>query len=391
MKRNSSGNKGQTPVIVWIVLMVSALINAVTQGADSLLKEGGVESVVVLAALLLFTGNMLTSLLRTMFPALGTRKWGEARKEKYGKLPHFGDEMNNDKVMEIIKKSNFITYETRSGKQLDTVKISDDGKWVCILGGYLPLDLICGYNAKRNVILAIDGTAIKLPAKARLPRKSRDLDAFFKDRGIYYKSLPKNADDSYYDARHTIGLNIDRENFGRVRYLWEKSIVNEKNDYWVTDENNQDCRLGQGIDINDQIYELVLSDSNIAEIADKVRDCRVSLSHYLNFGDYSNEFSICNGVELLEVLGYPANAAGIDFLFDCLGDVDEAYFMPAVDTLHQYPRQILIAKIEERAKLAYENYDVVGLAGLLYLAKDIDYEIEYCEKMKEAELGLLCI
>lgn len=77
----------------------------------------------------------------------------------------------------------------------------------------------------------------------------------------------------------------------------------------------------------------MLSDCSIHEIAESVRSGKDSLSNFLNFNDYLNEFSVCNGIEILKVLGYPENAQGIDFLFMCLGDVDEAYFTYAVELL----------------------------------------------------------
>ena len=48
----------------------------------------------------------------------------------------------------------------------------------------------------------------------------------------------------------------------------------------------------------------------------------------------------------------------------------------AVKVLCEFPREELTEKIEEDVQKAYESYDVVRLAGLMYMAKEIDYEIK---------------
>ncbi len=78
---------------------------------------------------------------------------------------------------------------------------------------------------------------------------------------------------------------------------------------------------------------------------------------------------------------------GIDFLFDCLGDVDEAYFMGAAELLKEYPPKLVHRKMEDRAKQAYENKDALKLAGILFLSKRINYETEFI-KQKKHEIKL---
>ena len=100
---------------------------------------------------------------------------------------------------------------------------------------------------------------------------------------------------------------------------------------------------------------------------------------------YKTDQSVCNAIELLKLLRYPQNLEGCDFLLDCLRDVDEPCFFMAADLLKTYPHKLLEEKIEEYAAKAHENGDVEKFGGLLYLAKELDYEIKYVEKMKEKE------
>ena len=73
-------------------------------------------------------------------------------------------------------------------------------------------------------------------------------------------------------------------------------------------------------------------------------------------------------------------------MFKCISDVDEAYFGPAIDVLKEYPRNELCAKIEEKAQSALESGDVVALGGVMFFAKEIDYEVKCLKEVKDAKL-----
>ncbi|WP_026671062.1 hypothetical protein [Butyrivibrio sp. AE3006] len=299
----------------------------------------------------------------------------------FNKLPHFGDMLNKRQVMKIIRKASFHKYYTRDGKLLDHVKISDDDKWVCILGGYMPVDLICGYNPEKNELYSIDGGVIRLPRRAKKESIQAELNSFFEARGICYTSMPKKANSRFNLFLNVPKSEIDKADFSRVRYQWEKATA-AKVEKHSTEKYKPVSKKGR---IRNDFFERVLSDKDVMATAKAVKQKKVELSHYLDFDAYKSEFSICNGVTLLEQLEYPANKEGIDFLFRCLGDVDEAYFGPAVDVLQDFPKSVLQEKLEEEAQRAYENVDVLGLAGLIYFAKQIGYEIKYIEELKSAQ------
>lgn len=54
----------------------------------------------------------------------------------------------------------------------------------------------------------------------------------------------------------------------------------------------------------------------------------------------------------------------------------------AVNLLKTYPRRMREDKIEEYARIAHENGDVEKFGGLLYLAKELEYDVKYVDKMK---------
>ena len=141
--------------------------------------------------------------------------------------------------------------------------------------------------------------------------------------------------------------------------------------------------LAEGGGAGEVFFERVLTEAEIKRAAKAVRKKEVKLSDFLVFEKYKNEFSVCNGVELLGMMGDSRRLEGIDFLFDCLGDVDEAYFLGAAELLKEYPKELVHQKMEERVKLAYESKDALKLAGILFLSKRLNYETEYIRQKKE--------
>ncbi|SDB53563.1 hypothetical protein [Butyrivibrio sp. INlla16] len=57
----------------------------------------------------------------------------------------------------------------------------------------------------------------------------------------------------------------------------------------------------------------------------------------------------------------------------------------AVDVLKKYPRSETSKKIEENAKIAYESGNVLKLAGIIYLAKVLEYDSDYLKQLKEQQ------
>ena len=303
----------------------------------------------------------------------------------YGRMPYFGTMFRFPDAMAYIKKEKFVPFINQHGKINNNLKISDDDKWVCICGGYLPIDLICGYNKEKNEIYAIDGTTIKLPFRVKLNKMGDDIEEFFAERGTYFTEMPENADEEFDAALKRPSYELSRADWGKVRYLWEKLIAsNSKNREKNKAATAKYVPVSDRGNLNKEIFGRVLTDAELERAAGAVRGQRVALSRYMNFKDYKNEYSVCNGIRLLKSLKSPMNFEGIDFLFDCLNDVDEAYFQMAVDLLKTFPEELVAKELEKHAKLAYERYDVMKLGGLLYMAKAISYDIEYIKKLKES-------
>ena len=309
-------------------------------------------------------------------------------KEEYGEIPHFGKMFGTLQVRENLKNDTFHPYVFKDGKKASYVYVNSTDKWVRILEGYLPVDLICGYSKNNNELYTVDGVTIKLPLAARGIWVYKELDKFFKERGAYHETMPQGALKEYWDTLCSCHRNEDglsRADWSKLRYLWEKNILDNSSNYGDKIAVRNYMPVLDDGNINTEIFKRVLSKKEINKTYEAIKREQIKFSEYLDFKRYINEFSVCNGIELLKIMGQPKNLEGIDFLFDCLSDVDEAYFLMSVDLLKKFPRADREKKIEENARLAFEKGDVVKLAGVLYLAKELDYESEYIKQLKKKQ------
>ncbi len=304
-----------------------------------------------------------------------------------GKMPHFGRMYRQSQISDIIASQTFHPFVDGNGKKIKSIKVSEDDKWVCILGGYYPIDLICGYNKEMNMLYAIDGTMISLPLRGKLPSVKADIEAFFESRGEYFKKMPIKARNKFETALDRPKEELSKADWSSVRYQWEK--LNAGNRTEVIDGKERPLifePVTKSGHIDDDIFERVLTDAEIAKAVKAVRKNKVILQTYTTMENYQNEYAVCNGIRILKSLDRELRLPGMDFLFQCLNDVDEAYFPMAVDLLKAYPKTMVREKIEENARIAYQDYDVQELGGLLFLAKTIGYEIEYVKEIKENQM-----
>ena len=302
-------------------------------------------------------------------------------KEPFEMAPHYGKLFGYDQVQELIGNYNFSPFTDEKGKELKHIFISEDQKWANILGGYIPMDLLCGYNEKKNCIYTIDGAIINLPVRAKLPHIKKELRSFFETRGMYYKVMPAISVQSFEELIGKDG-SLSKADWSKVRYEWEKTILrNEKN------FNNLELKRFSPYAIKDDdgeiFFERVLTTNELKRTSKAVRRKHVDIEDFLVFDKFKNEYSVCNGIELIKMVNYPQKRVGIDFLFECLRDIDEAYFMPAVELIKEYPTDMVYKKMEEYVKKAYESGDVMRLAGILFLSKRMGHETEYIKQKKE--------
>ncbi|MCR5100773.1 MAG: hypothetical protein K6B41_05365 [Butyrivibrio sp.] len=287
----------------------------------------------------------------------------------YQMTPHFGKLFGEKQINDFIKNETFHKYIYRDGSRSKNIKISESGNWLLIMDTYLPLDFICGitYSSEINTI---DGSTIKIfPNDGYIPDDAHsDLKKFFKERGYNYNPLPYNTKQAFQKALSRPINELDKADWGKIRYLWEKEI--SKKIGYFSDKS---------------IFGRVLSDKEMKKIIRSVKNNQNELSKYMILDEYSNEYCVCNGIELIKALPIEKQTAGIDFLFSCLGRPDRAYFFQASDLLVTMPDSLCKRKIDKELRLSYKNNDIQKIAGILYLAQKLNYETNLTNMEKEPQ------
>ena len=302
---------------------------------------------------------------------IDNRKKMACREYAY-QIPHFGEKLTYKQIISIIKKDKFVPYVNARGKKAKWLQVNEADKWVRILDQYYPLDLIYGYNIDRNVLYAIDGTEFELPEMLTQKYIDHDLKRFLEDRGCFYEGKLDNDFTHFFEVFPGYKNELPKADWSYIRYKWEKAVALERSPKIVTRCSYRD------------FFGRVLSKPELDSVVKDIQDGRKELSELLYAEDYVNEYTLCNGVELLGMLDESYRLQGIDFLFECLRDVDEACFRIAMPQILRLPEEILEAQLEARAEAAYKDKDVLRLAGLLYLSKEINYSIQYIENINEA-------
>ena len=137
---------------------------------------------------------------------------------------------------------------------------------------------------------------------------------------------------------------------------------------------------------NKTMYNKALTKNEILAICQGIKDGRIDdPGRMANINKYKKDIYVLNGVKIYENLGYPANKVAEEFLFDCIRDIEKPYFDDALRVLSGFPREHLIGSIEKHVKKAHEKGDYVFGAGLLALARAIDYEISLEKESSETE------
>lgn len=286
------------------------------------------------------------------------------------KIPFYDDLLDKKQKKFLLEEEIFRGYKYKTLEVSDYIQLSIGGKWISIGGYLLPTDFICGYSKHNNEIYSIDGATFVLPAEAKKPEISRQIENYFEEHGKYLKTVPTFARYFFSTFVKNNHLDLKMADWSKIRYYWEKEFANSR--YGKTRKFKAQV----------SVFERVLSSDEILKIIAIIENHPEKLKAYTDFSSYKNEFCVCNGIDILAKLKYPENAEGIDFLFECLRDVDEAYFLHSMWVFRKIPKDVLAEKIEANAKAAFEKGNVQRLAGVMYLAKEIDYEIEFVKHLK---------
>ncbi len=298
---------------------------------------------------------------------------------------HFTKMLGADESEKLIENESFGNYVFKNGRKAKHLFISLSKKWICFCGTYYPIDFICGYHQYYDCFRfhIIDGRSIEVrPSGNTLPERAyKEIVAFFYEKGRYYDTTPENSKKIFDDITSEYGADLYMADWKKIRYQWEKGIA-EGSSASYSSRHHFVPMLDDGR-INPDFFSKVLTQKDIDEAARYIRRKKTGLMGYMDLKKYLDGYSVCNGVELLKALPYQTQIKGIDFLFDCLGVLDEPYFFMSVDLLITLPEKLILQKIEETAKIAYKSKNIQKMAGIMFLAQKLDYEIKYVTEIKE--------
>ena len=216
-----------------------------------------------------------------------------------------------------------------------------------------------------------------IPYNARL-----ELLEFLKRRGSIIDIDPHVVREMYWQLDYRGMYNVEKADWAGLRLAWEEAVAQKKHPkadgkkYKVVTDDGQ---------LNPELFDRVLSNSEIGRIISALNQRTISPTDVFAYDRYVNEYTVCNAIRIAEGVRTKYKTESLDFLFLCLNDIDEAYFHRAVAVILLFPHSMIKERLEEQALAAYNNQDALRLAGLLYIAHEIDYEIQ-CLKDIKAEL-----
>ena len=346
---------GSLPVVFISVIRIIADCNVhfSAAGADRLSK-------LLLAGLMFYIIFVVTNFSNAM--------------DALSSVPVWQKILGSEQVDAFLTDEEFVPYVYSDNSESGIVKISKSRKWIKVFGRYYPVALIAGYKSFGSQLVMLNGQTAYFQFMMGHPDVKRAL-AELHPNSDYYEELltqPRSTgilQENYDKALRACGTDLEKADWEDLRYRFEIEFARV---------------CSSGIDTVSTMHKNVLSEKQLEYAIEQLKKVELkSTSTVLDFKSYENEYCVCNGVAVLEGIGYPANKEGIDFLFKCLGSVDAPYFVHAVKVLKEFDTEELHRKIDYEIKRAFIKRDAVYLAGIIYLAKEIDYDIPFLKEQKE--------
>ncbi len=322
-------------------------------------------------------------------------------KDSLSPVPYWGKHFGKDNIFKLLAEDKFSPYVTRDGYVCHDLKVSESGRWMKIAGRYYPIPLVKGLNVREDHLELINGDSIEIRGmKSRATLLKEGLKEMFPPTmslaaTLSYDDIPSNAAEAFRRVWKKDYKELAQADWFEIRYLWEeeyskllaKRVPGKKRKKALDDITEEHL-------VYKHMFRRVLYDDEIAAVAKAVKNNEIERPYALfDITNYDDEYCVCNAIKVLGVVGYPDNMEWIEFLFKCLKDVQKSYCDDAVLVLKEnYPREVLIEHIDAEILKAHEANDLVWAAGLISLAKAIDYEISLednkADKDKEKEVSV---
>jgi hypothetical protein len=305
-------------------------------------------------------------------------------------VPYWGEKFKKKDIFKLLAEEKFHPYVTKKGKKVRQVKVSDSGRWVCVKGRYYPLPLIRRFCVDRDltkcVVYMIDGNCDEQEWTGSAAIEEA-LEEMCNDDQNYPDHICATVFEMLKGQLLKDDHTLATTDWNEFRYNWEQKCRVMDNGQDPERVSAKRMRALTNPESNNKtMFNKALSANEIQAICDGIKDGRIDdPGRMANINKYKKDIYVLNGVKIYENLGYPANKVAEEFLFDCIRDIEKPYFDDALRVLSEFPREHLIGSIEKHVKKAHEKGDYVFGAGLLALARAIDYEISLEKESSETE------
>jgi hypothetical protein len=362
-----------------------------------LFKTFGVLVVAVIIGATIFSfGVAGLGFLVLVGPSLLTRivTYLKGEYQDMATVPYWGKQFGFKQIIRLLAEDRMHSYRFNNGKLCRKLKVSESGRWIYVAGRYYPLYLVKEYIREDGSLMMIDGTILKGQHWLYDSEIIEALNEIFCEKELFgvdrgFRTTKMNCETAFLRSWGKDYESLAKADWDKVRYDFEKELKEVE-----AGRTNAKLRkkllqkISDPVEARDTMYSRMLLDVEIELIGNAIRSGRLTdLDGWFDMRKFDRDIYVGNGIKILKAAGYPKNAIGTEFLFECISDIEKPYFEDAVQTLQRFPREKLIELIEKYADIAYGNEDVLFGAGLIYLAKKIDYTIKLSDKRQVLAQG----
>lgn len=305
-----------------------------------------------------------------------------AKGKEIDTVPYWGRIFGLKQTIRLLSADKLKPYRFKDGTFCHKLMITESGRWFFVNGRFYPTNLILRFEPTTNKLIMINGDHIKEQYWLDDEEIRKALGEILYAKKAFYdneRSNSKIADcqKAFKNVWKKDLKDLSKADWDDLRYRWEQELADIEAGQTERSNYNHHMNEFESAKVsNKELHGRVLLDIELEAIAKSIENGKIKdIKDWFDKSLFRNDICVLNGVKLAKRLKYPRNAIAMDFLFDCITDIQKPYFEEAVNTLEMFPNELLIPQIEKYVEQAHAQGDVLFGAGLLYLSKRIGYEI----------------